>query len=77
MYDVAVVGGGPVGACAAALLARGAGGRALSVALLEPQPPAPLPAGAPLEARVVAVSRASERTLASAGAWPEILGPRV
>jgi len=77
MYDVLIVGGGPVGACAGALLARGEGGRGLSVALLEPKPPAPLPAGAPLEARVVAVSRASERTLTSAGAWPGILGPRL
>jgi 2-octaprenylphenol hydroxylase len=66
-----------VGACAGALLARGAGGRALCVALLEPKPPAALPANAALEARVVAVSRASERTLASAGAWPGILGSRL
>ncbi len=77
MYDVLIVGGGPVGACAAALLARGAGGAGLSVALLEPKPPASLPVGAALEARVVAVSRASERTLISAGAWPGILGPRL
>jgi 2-octaprenylphenol hydroxylase len=77
MYDVLIVGGGPVGACAGALLARGAGGPGLSVALLEPQPPAPLPAGAALEPRVVAVSRASERTLSCAGAWPGILGPRL
>jgi 2-octaprenylphenol hydroxylase len=77
MYDVLIVGGGPVGACAGALLARGEGGRALSVALLEPRPPAALPANAALEARVVAVSRASERTLVSAGAWPGILGPRL
>jgi 2-octaprenylphenol hydroxylase len=77
MYDVLIVGGGPVGACAGALLARGAGGPGLAVALLEPKPPAALPAGAALEARVVAVSRASERTLTSAGAWPGILGPRV
>jgi 2-octaprenylphenol hydroxylase len=76
MYDVLIVGGGPVGACAAALLARGQGGPGLSVALLEPKRPAPLPAGAALEPRVVAVSRASERTLSCAGAWPGILGPR-
>ena len=77
MYDVAVVGGGPVGACAGALLARGEGGRPLTVALLEPRPPAPLPANAALEARVVAVSRASERMLVNAGAWAGILGPRL
>jgi len=79
MFDVAIVGGGPVGACAAALLARGApGGRgALRVALLEPDAPEPLPADAPLEARVVALSRASERTLTHAGAWPRMRGPRL
>ena len=79
MFDVAIVGGGPVGACAAALLARGAaaGSGALRVALLEPGAPAPLPADAPLEARVVALSRASERTLTRAGAWPRIRGPRL
>ena len=77
MYDVLIVGGGPVGACAGALLARGQAGRGLSVALLEPNAPTPLPAGAALEPRVVAVSRASERTLGCAGAWPGILGPRL
>src|SRR6266478_8474771 len=79
MFDVAIVGGGPVGACAAALLARGAAGGsgALRVALLEPGAPAPLLADAPLEARVVALSRASERTLTRAGAWPRIRGPRL
>ena len=78
MYDVLIVGGGPVVACAGALLARGeGGGRGLSVALLEPKPPTALPAGAALEARVVAVSRASERTLTSAGAWTGICGPRL
>ena len=73
------MGGGPVGACAAALLARGAAGGsgALRVALLEPGAPAPLPADAPLEARVVALSRASEHILTRAGAWPRIRGPRL
>jgi 2-octaprenylphenol hydroxylase len=75
MFDVVVVGGGPVGACAGALLARGgAGGRALSVALLEPHIPT---ADAPADARVVALSRASERILTHAGAWSRICGPRL
>ncbi len=74
MYDVAVVGGGPVGACAAALLARSG---VLQVVLLEPQALSLPPAGSPLDTRVVAVSRASEHTLRQAGAWAAIQGPRL
>jgi len=73
MADVAVVGGGPVGACAAALLQRAG----LEVVLLEPHPPAPVEALSPLDSRVVALSRASERLLRVAGAWPMIEGARV
>jgi len=71
--EVVVVGGGPVGACAAALLARGG----LAVQLLEPRAPEAPAAGAALESRVVALSRASERTLAAAGAADVLAGPRV
>ncbi len=74
MFDVTVVGGGPVGACAAALLARSG---VLRVALLEPHTSGVPAAGAPLDARVVAVSRASEHTLKEAGAWGAIEGPRL
>jgi len=81
VLDVVIVGGGPVGACLGALLARGAGGAGgaagLAVAVLEPRAPAPLAGDAPLEARVVAVSRASERVLGRAGAWGRIRGPRL
>jgi len=77
-FDVAIVGGGPVGVCAAALLARasGAGAARLRVVLIEPHVPQPPAAGAPPDARVVAISRASEVLLKSAGAWLGVAGPR-
>ena len=80
MFDVLVVGGGPVGACMGALLARGAGQEAAGrrsappfrVAILEPSRPR-MPAGdAPTDPRVVAVSRASERILRATGAWERV-----
>src|SRR5205814_6720592 len=79
MFAVPVVGGGPGGACLGAVLAGGAcgGARALWGAVLGPRPPAPLPADAALEARVVALSRASEHLLRSAGAWRGVAGPRL
>jgi 2-polyprenylphenol 6-hydroxylase len=73
MFDVVIVGGGPVGACAGALLARGTRGAAgLSVALLEPRPPRTMPADARPDPRVVALSRASERLLKHTGSWAQI-----
>jgi 2-polyprenylphenol 6-hydroxylase len=77
-FDVAVVGGGPVGACAAALLSQAGGGATpLRVALIEPRAANRPAAGAPPDARVVAISRASERLLRSAGAWKELAAERI
>jgi 2-octaprenylphenol hydroxylase len=61
--DVLVVGGGPVGACVGALLARAGGSPAWRVGLLQS---AAAPPG------VLAISRASERILTAAGAWAEL-----
>lgn len=72
--DVLIVGGGPVGASAGALLqlthkdAR----QPLRVAVLELNRPAATPSDAPLDSRVSALSRASERILTAIGAWPLI-----
>jgi 2-octaprenylphenol hydroxylase len=79
ILDVLVVGGGPVGACAAALLLRGSSENIapLRVCVLEPNRPQPPLEGSALDSRVVAVSRASEHILKSASAWDRVLGPRV
>ncbi|HVY83485.1 MAG TPA: FAD-dependent monooxygenase, partial [Steroidobacteraceae bacterium] len=79
VLDVLFVGGGPVGAAGAALLAQAArGDRApLRIAVLEPRKPAPLTPDAPMELRVFAYSRASERILQTAGAWEAITAVRV
>jgi 2-octaprenylphenol hydroxylase len=65
-FDVLIVGGGPIGLCVGALLARaGHHGAALRVGLLHS-------AAAAADGRVLAVSRASEKILDVAGAWPDI-----
>ena len=79
-YDVLVIGGGPVGACVGALLVQGAGRGAAGqrtatpfrVAVLEPTRPRMPADDAPVDPRVVAVSRSSERILMAAGAWDRI-----
>ncbi len=70
--DVLVIGGGPVGACLAALLARASSATPLRVAVLEPNRPDMPPREAPVDPRVVAISRSSERILEAAGAWPKV-----
>jgi 2-polyprenylphenol 6-hydroxylase len=71
-FEVAVVGGGLVGACAAALLARHTGLPGSRIALVTSELPPRLAVGAPPELRIVAVSRASERVLEAAGAWQRL-----
>jgi 2-polyprenylphenol 6-hydroxylase len=70
--DVLIVGGGPVGASAAALLqlATKDARQPLRVAVLELNRPAAILPAAPLDSRVSALSRASERILTAIGAWP-------
>jgi 2-polyprenylphenol 6-hydroxylase len=76
---VLVIGGGPVGACLGALMARGAPqgvATPFRVAVLEPHRARMPEVGEPVDARVVAVSRASERILRAAGTWG-LVGGRV
>jgi 2-polyprenylphenol 6-hydroxylase len=76
-FEVAVVGAGLAGACAAALLTRHAGIPASRIALLAPDSPVPPLPGAPPDLRVAAISRASERVLRAAGAWESLDATRV
>src|SRR5262245_39697590 len=79
VLDVMIVGGGPTGACIAALLARAnaGGANAFRIGVLEPKQPALPEANAPMDSRVVALSRASERIINSVGAWRSIVERRV
>lgn len=76
-YDVAVVGAGPIG-LATALLARRAGVPAARIVVIDRRvPPAGQAAAAlPVDLRVFALSRASERILRACDAWDEIAAAR-
>jgi 2-polyprenylphenol 6-hydroxylase len=67
-FHIIIVGGGMVGACAAALAAADPHLAELRIAVLEANPPAPPPEG-DIDLRVSAVSRASQRILSAVGAW--------
>jgi 2-polyprenylphenol 6-hydroxylase len=77
--DIVIVGSGSVGACVAALLRRHELLRRVAprVVILESQPLALELDYTPADLRVVACSRASERILAHAGAWPELATRRI
>lgn len=77
-YDVAVVGAGPIGLATALLLVRKARLPAARVAVFDrriPQPPDEL-AQLPVDLRVFALSRATERILRAADAWDDVAHTR-
>ena len=75
--EVAIVGGGMVGAALGALLVRQARIDPSRVVVLERERPQAAVAGSAFDLRVSAVSRASERILRVAGAWPLLDAARV
>jgi 2-polyprenylphenol 6-hydroxylase len=72
LIDALVIGGGPVGGCAAALLSAATP----RIVLLEPQRPMMPEPEAETDLRVSAFSRASEHILNAAGAWQTIAAHR-
>ncbi len=70
-FDVVIVGGGMVGTCLAALLAREDALAGWKIALVDPASPRK-PDEQELDLRVSALSRASERILGAARAWDAI-----
>lgn len=72
-YDIAVVGGGMVGAA----VALGAAMQGKTVALIEGKPPEEFLPSQPMDLRVSAISAASVNLLKELGAWDAILATRV
>lgn len=77
-HDVVVVGAGPIGLTTALLLVRQTGIPAARVVVVDrriPEPPEDL-ADLPVDLRVFALSRATERILRAADAWADIRATR-
>ncbi len=79
-YDVLIIGGGLVGACAAGLLAASRPLASLKIGVVEANPPSQPPPG-DIDIRVSAISHASQDILRKAGGWqqltPDALSPYV
>jgi 2-octaprenylphenol hydroxylase len=74
-FELIVVGAGPVGLLLAARLLEGAAGRRLGVRILDLKPPRAWSADA-MDARVYALSRASQAAFAALGLWDRIRARR-
>jgi len=74
-HRVLIAGGGPVGLALAALLSQARGAPTWTVRLIEPRP-MPRWSADDVELRVYALSRASQRILATAGVWDAIAAAR-
>lgn len=76
-YDVVVVGAGPIGLCTAMLLVTQARIAPARIAVLDRRIPAAVEArNLPVDLRVFALSRASEKILRAADAWADIEAAR-
>jgi 2-octaprenylphenol hydroxylase len=77
-FDVAIVGAGPIGLCTAILIARQSGIAPARIAVFDRRIPNALDPAHPLpvDLRVFALSRASEKILRAAGAWEQIAATR-
>jgi 2-octaprenylphenol hydroxylase len=75
--EVAIVGGGIVGATLALLLAREARVEAARILLLEPAPPVPPAPGSPIGLRVSAISPANRARFIQLGAWQRLDATRI
>ena len=75
-YDVAVVGAGPIGLATAVLLARQSGFGSARVAVFDRRIPDSRLHELPMDLRVFALSRASEKILRTADAWADVAATR-